>query len=241
MTRLAPKQSLFIMKSITSLILFITLFLFSLVAWGHDISTANAQFVQSFQGVATVPFLYLGAKHMLTGYDHLLFLLGIIFFLYRPKDIIFYITLFTTGHSITLLLGVFMSWQVNSYLVDAIIGLSIVYKALENMQAFEKWFNCTPNTGIAVFIFGLFHGLGLATKLQEYIQTGDGLVSNLISFNIGIELGQLLALIIILAALVLWRRHPSFKAQSFTVNIMLMTSGFIFFGIQTAGYFLSAK
>src|SRR5262244_567555 len=138
------------------------------LASGHNVSDRDASFVQSNQGPAIVPFIYLGAKHMVTGYDHLAFLVGVIFFLYRLKDIILYVSLFTVGHSITLLAGVLGGIHANSYIIDAIIGFSVVYKAFDNMDGFKRLFGFQPNTKIAVLLFGLFHGFGLATKLQEF-------------------------------------------------------------------------
>jgi hypothetical protein len=138
---------------------------------------------------------------MVTGYDHLLFLFGVIFFLYRMRDTGSYVTMFAIGHSVTLLFGVLGNVSVSSYLVDAIIGLSVVYKALDNMGAYQCWFGFQPNTKAATLIFGLFHGFGLATKLQDFEMAPDGLVVNLIAFNIGVELGQLLALGAILIAM----------------------------------------
>jgi hypothetical protein len=206
---------------------------------GHDLSAENASFVESLTGPAPGPFLYLGAKHMFTGYDHLLFILGVIFFLYRPRDIVLYVTLFTIGHSLTLMLGVLAGWQVNGHLIDAIIGLSVAYKAFENMGGFESLFNYKPDPRIAVFVFGLFHGLGLATKLQEYVNSGDGLMINLLSFNIGVELGQLAALTLILGALLYWRKGPAFQSQAFTANCLLMCAGFVLAGNQFMGYLWS--
>ncbi len=206
---------------------------------GHDLSADNARYVQGLSGAAAGPFLYLGAKHMFTGYDHLLFLLGVIFFLYRTRDIVLYVTLFTIGHSLTLLLGVWADWQVSGHLVDAIIGFSIVYKAFENMGGFESLFGFQPDTRIAVFVFGLCHGLGLATKLQAYVSSGDGLMFNLLSFNLGVELGQLLALALILWGLVLWRRRPDFHDHAFTSNTLLMCAGFVLAGYQFTGFLLA--
>ena len=211
---------------------------FSSLLVAHDLSADNAAFVQGLSGVAVGPFMYLGAKHMFTGYDHLLFLLGVIFFLYKPRHIILYVTLFTIGHSTTLLLGVLWGWGVNAHLVDAIIGLSIVYKGFENIGGFQSLFGWQPDTRIAVLVFGLFHGLGLATKLQGYAQSGDGLLVNMLSFNVGVELGQLAALFFILLALQLWRRYPSFERQAFSVNSLLMCAGLVLFGSQMAGYLL---
>ena len=208
------------------------------LALAHNISDSNAKFVEGMEGAAVAPFLYLGAKHMVTGYDHLLFLVGVIFFLYRVKDVVLYVTLFTIGHSITLLGGVLGGVQVNAYLIDAIIGFSIVYKAFENIGGFDKVFHFTPNTKIAVFIFGLFHGLGLATKLQEFSLSGDGLVTNILSFNVGVEIGQMLALSAILILLLRWRQQPSFEKNAFWANSLLMIGGFMLAGYQLAGYFV---
>lgn len=206
------------------------------LAAAHDLSADNAAFVQGLSGVAIGPFMYLGAKHMFTGYDHLLFLLGVIFFLYKPRHIILYVTLFTIGHSTTLLLGVLWGWGVNAYLVDAIIGLSVVYKGFENIDGFQTLFGVQPDPRLAVLVFGFFHGLGLATKLQDYAQSSDGLLANMLSFNLGVELGQLAALFFILLALQLWRRYPAFQRQAFAVNSLLMCAGFVLFGSQMAGY-----
>src|SRR5580704_15421960 len=133
-------------------------------AGAHNVSKRDASFVESTKGAAIGPFLYLGAKHMVTGYDHLAFLVGVIFFLYRLKDVVTYVSLFTVGHSITLLAGVLGGIHANSYVVDAIIGFSVVYKAFDNMDGFKRFLGFEPNTKMAVLIFGLFHGFGLATK-----------------------------------------------------------------------------
>ncbi|MCW8195266.1 HupE/UreJ family protein [Proteobacteria bacterium 005FR1] len=207
--------------------------------WAHNISENNAQFVEGIEGASVAPFMYLGAKHMVTGYDHLLFLVGVIFFLYKLRDVVLYVTLFTIGHSLTLLAGVLGGIQVNAYLVDAIIGLSIVYKAFENMGGFEKLLGVTPNTKTAVLVFGLFHGLGLATKLQEFSIAENGLVANIVSFNAGVEIGQLLALSAILLLLWQWRQQASFQRNAFLANSVLMTGGFLLTGYQLAGFIVS--
>lgn len=206
------------------------------VAQAHGVAESDKAFILQSSGVQFVAFLYLGAKHMITGYDHLLFLFGVIFFLYRVKDIGLYVTLFAVGHSVTLMLGVLMQWQINAFLIDAIIGFSVVYKALENMGAWQLWLRRQPDTRIAVLIFGLFHGLGLATKLQEFALKGDGLVINLIAFNIGVEVGQFLALCAILIAMAYWRRLPAFHGHAFATNTALMSSGFVLMGFQLFGY-----
>ena len=214
--------------------------LLPVVALGHTIEGSDANFVQAIDGPAVGPFIYLGAKHMVTGYDHLLFLVGVIFFLYHPKHVVEYVTLFALGHSITLLLGVLANLQVNAYLIDAIIGLSIVYKAFENMDGFRRVFGVEPNTKIAVFVFGLFHGLGLATKLQEFTISDNGLVTNIVSFNVGVEIGQILALSAVLIVLSIWRNSASYLRHAFATNTVLMTGGFLLAGYQLSAYLLQS-
>ena len=204
-------------------------------ASAHGVADGDKGYIQETTGFLFGPFVYLGAKHMVTGYDHLLFLFGVIFFLYRMKDIGVYVTLFAIGHSATLLLGVIAKISVNSYLIDAIIGLSVVYKALDNLGAFQRWFGFQPDTKAATLIFGLFHGFGLATKLQDFELAADGLILNLVSFNVGVELGQLLALGAILIAMGYWRRTDGFWRHAYTANVVLMTLGFILAGYQVAG------
>lgn len=213
--------------------------LLSGVAAAHGVADDDKQFIEGSAGLQLLPFLYLGAKHMVTGYDHLLFLFGVIFFLYRLKEVGLYVTLFAIGHSSTLLLGVLSGTHVNSYLVDAIIGLSVVYKALDNLGAFKIWCGVQPNTKAAVLIFGFFHGFGLATKLQDFQLSADGLVPNILAFNVGVELGQLLALTAILIMMGFWRRSSLFPRQAFAANTLLMTAGFVLAGYQLVGYFQS--
>lgn len=215
--------------------------LMSGVAEAHGVSKKDAAFVQSIEGAAIAPFMYLGAKHMVTGYDHLLFLVGVIFFLYRMRDVIQYVSLFTIGHSLTLLVGVLGGVHANAYIVDAIIGLSVVYKAFENVGGFRYFLGYQPNTKMAVLVFGLFHGFGLATKLQELVLSGDGLVTNIVSFNVGVELGQVLALTAVLIALTYWRTRSGFLRHAFVTNAALMGGGFLLMGYQLSGYILSAQ
>ena len=205
-------------------------------ASAHNVSKRDASFVQSNEGAAIVPFIYLGAKHMVTGYDHLAFLVGVIFFLYRMKDIVLYVSLFTIGHSITLLAGVLGGIHANPYVIDAIIGLSVVYKAFDNMDGFQRLFGFQPNAKLAVLIFGLFHGFGLATKLQELDLARNGLVTNIISFNAGVEVGQVLALTTVLIALSIWRTRSGFLRYALAANTALMAVGFVLVGYQIAGY-----
>src|SRR5262245_37508413 len=209
------------------------------IANAHNVSKNDAKFVQANQGRAIAPFMYLGAKHMVTGYDHSLFLVGVIFFLYRLKDVVQYVSLFTIGHSITLLVGVLGGVHANSFIIDAIIGLSVVYKAFDNMDGFKSFLGFQPNTKWAVLLFGLFHGFGLATKLQEFALSENGLVANIVSFNVGVEIGQVLALTGVLIALSYWRTRDGFLRHAFVTNTALMTGGFILTGYQLAGYLLT--
>src|SRR5215831_5843340 len=208
-------------------------------AAAHDVSKRDASFVQSNEGAAIFPFLYLGAKHMVTGYDHLAFLVGVIFFLYRLKDVVAYVSLFTIGHSITLLAGVLGGIHANSFVVDAIIGFSVVYKAFDNMGGFRQLLGFQPNAKLAVLIFGLCHGFGLATKLQELDLSKNGLVANIVSFNAGVEIGQVLALTAVLIALGVWRTRSGFLRHAFATNTALMAVGFVLTGYQIAGYYLA--
>jgi hypothetical protein len=221
-----------------SALLTVSLLFWSAAAWAHDVAEGDKAFVQSIDGPAFIPFLYLGAKHMVTGYDHLLFLFGVIFYLFRLREVATYVTLFALGHSTTLITGVLIGTHVSAHLVDAVIGLSVVYKALDNLGAYRRWFGVQPNARLAVFLFGLVHGLGLATKLQDFALSPDGLLANLIAFNVGVEIGQLLALAAILIVMGYWRRTASFARHAFAANVLLMTAGFVLFGLQMTGYVL---
>lgn len=210
---------------------------FPTVLLAHGVTGGDKGYIQEIAGTNLIPFAYLGAKHMVTGYDHLLFLFGVIFFLYRLKDVGIYVSLFAIGHSSTLLLGVYTGISVSAYLIDAIIGLSVAYKALDNLGAFKIWFGIQPNTKITTFIFGLFHGFGLATKILEFEISPDGLFANLIAFNVGVEIGQMLALSAILIAMTYWRKSGDFIKRAYSSNVILMTLGFMLFGYQMVGYF----
>ncbi len=224
-------------RSVTALLTTLLCLAFATTAYAHGVAEGDQGYIEQTSGPQIIAFLYLGAKHMVTGYDHLLFLFGVIFFLYRAKDVATYVTLFAVGHSTTLLAGVWFGTSVSSYAVDAIIGLSVVYNALDNLGAYQRWFGFQPNTKAAVLIFGFFHGFGLATKLQEFSLSPDGLLTNLIAFNVGVEIGQFLALGAILIAMGYWRRTASFGRFAFAANVALMTAGFVLFGYQLTGYF----
>lgn len=209
------------------------------VLTAHGVSNRDAAFVRTVTGPAPAPFMYLGAKHMVTGYDHILFLVGVIFFLYRTVDVVKYVSLFTFGHSLTLMIGVLANIPANAYIIDAIIGLSVVYKGFENIGGFDQVFGWRPNAKWAVFIFGLFHGLGLATKLQELALPANGLFANLLAFNVGVEMGQVLALMGVLVLFSWWRTRHGFLRHAFSTNVALMVGGFALLGYQLVGYFVN--
>ena len=217
--------------------LVVALILAAPVVHGHGVAERDARLLESIDGPAVAPLMYLGAKHMVTGYDHLLFLAGVVFFLYRPRHILLYVTLFTLGHSVTLLAGALWGVRANPYLIDAVIGLSVVYKGFENVGGFRRLFGGQPDPRVAVLVFGLFHGLGLATKLQDLALSPNGLVTNIVSFNVGVEIGQVLALSVVLIGLVWWRRQGGYARHAFAANAALMSGGFALMGFQIAGFF----
>ena len=205
----------------------------------HAVTQGDKGYIQEISGVHLLPFAYLGAKHMVTGYDHILFLFGVVFFLYRLSHVALYVSLFAVGHSTTMVLGVYFDIGINAFLIDAVIGFSVVYKALDNLGAFQRWFGCQPDTRIATLVFGLIHGFGLATKIQEYEISRDGLVPNLLAFNVGVEIGQLLALSVILIGISYWRRTAGFARYAYSANVVMMSAGFILVGMQLTGHIVS--
>ena len=208
-------------------------------AMAHAVTEGDKGYIMEISGVHLIPFTYLGAKHMVTGYDHLLFLFSVVFFLYRMKHVAIYVSLFAIGHSTTMLAGVYFGWGVSSYLIDAIIGLSVAYKALDNLGAYQRWFGIQPNTKAATLVFGLFHGLGLATKIIDYEIAEDGLLPNLLAFNVGVELGQLIALAMILIVMGFWRKNTCFLKHAYSANVAMLSAGFILIGYQLTGYFVA--
>jgi hypothetical protein len=207
------------------------------VALGHGVAGGDQLFLEQSDGMQLGPFVYLGAKHMVTGYDHLLFIVGVIFFLYKVRDVAVYVSLFSLGHSITLLYGVLSGTYVNPYLIDAVIGFSVVYKGLDNLGVFERWLGSQPDTKVAVLIFGLCHGFGLATKLQDFELSPDGLVRNIVAFNVGVEVGQFLALTFVLIGISYWRRSGAFETQAHAANAALIVAGLGLVVYQLQGYF----
>jgi len=206
-------------------------------AYAHGVTAGDKGYIMETFGTRIVPFMYLGAKHMVTGYDHLLFLFGVIFYLYRLKDIGVYVTLFALGHSITLIAGVLTGVHVDAYLIDAVIGGSVIYKALDNLEVFSRGLRYQPDPRTATMLFGLVHGLGLATKMLDFELAKDGLMANLLAFNVGVEIGQFLALCVILIAMSFWRRSATFVRYATAANVLLLLSGAALVVYQLNGYF----
>ena len=205
-------------------------------ALAHNVSKEDAELIAGKTGVQFILYTWLGAKHMVTGYDHLLFLVGVIFYLRNLRLIAVFVSLFALGHSITLIAGVLLGLDVNPYLVDAIIGLSVAYKGFDNLKGFDKLFGDRPDERSAVFIFGLFHGLGLATKLQDLGLPEDGLLANLVSFNLGVEFGQLAALVVIVLTIRLLPARSEGSSVGAVVNVGLIAAGFALMAYQIGLY-----
>lgn len=206
--------------------------------WAHDVSDADQAILD---GGGLLSYVWVGAKHMLTGYDHLLFLGGVIFFLKGFKDILKFITVFTIGHSITLIGATYLGIKADEHLIDAVIGLSVLYKGFENLGGFEKVFKTSsPNLLGMVFLFGLIHGLGLSTRLQSFAIGESDFLAKIISFNVGVELGQVAALIPIIFLIDRWRSHKSYDSFYKAANVYLVIAGIGLAAYQLIGYFGSS-
>lgn len=197
----------------------------SIPAIAHGISAADRQ---RMLDAGYLQYVELGARHMLTGYDHLLFLFGVVFFLTGMKDVLKFVSIFTLGHCITLIGATLLKISWNYYFVDALIALSVMYKAFDNIGGFQRYLQMkSPNLLWAVFGFGLLHGFGLSTRLQQ-LPLGDdqaGIVMRILSFNVGVELGQVAALAAMVALLGLWRQRASFARFSQLANVALLYAG----------------
>jgi hypothetical protein len=203
-------------------------------AFGHGMSEAEKL---SIMEGGNLRYMWIGATHMLSGYDHLLFVLGIVFFLTRFRDIVKYITAFTLGHSATLIFATFNGIQVNYFLIDAVIAISVCYIAFANLDGFRKYLDVKPPNLLAMITgLGLIHGLGLSTRLQQLPLSEDELLLNIISFNVGIEVGQIMALTVMLGLLSGWRKSASFKPFSTISNYGLIFAGLFLFMMQMHGY-----
>ena len=207
-----------------------------MLAMAHGISEADRK---NMLDGGYLRYVGLGASHMLTGYDHLLFLLGVVFFLTSFKDIAKFVTVFTIGHCITLIFATYYKITWNYYLVDAIIAISVIYKGFDNNGGFQKYFQmASPNLLAAVFGFGLLHGFGLSTRLQQ-LPLGDdntAMLLRILSFNVGVEVGQIAALTVMLALLAIWRKRASFSRFSFAANLALVYAGVYLLFTQLHGY-----
>lgn len=227
-------------RGIVQLFVFLLLGAFVASVFGHNVSKEDIAALRVLSGVQIAHYMWLGAKHMVTGYDHLLFLLGVIYYIKKFNDVFVLVSLFALGHSVTLILGVTLSWAVSPYLVDAIIGFSVLYKGFDNLGAIDALFDERPDEKLVVTVFGLFHGLGLATKLQTLVVRDDGLIANLLAFNLGVELGQIVALfcaLLILNLLPVFRNH---RQTAIFVNVMLVMLGCTLMFYQLRLHYLSA-
>jgi len=211
------------------------LLLFPLLLAAHGVSSGDQEILNNG---GLLSYIYVGAKHMVTGYDHLLFLAGVIFYLTGFKDIVRFITVFTIGHSITLIGATYLGIKADEHLIDAVIALSVLYKGFENLGGFEKYFKTkSPNLLLMVFLFGLIHGFGLSTRLQSFDVGTSQFLSKIVCFNIGVELGQILALIPIVFIITQWQKKKSYKAFYKAANVYLVLAGLGLFLYQMYGYF----
>lgn len=223
--------------NILKLLLIIIISVIGFGAAAHGVDDTSRSFIEGNQQLQIIPFIYIGAKHMVTGYDHLLFLVAVVFLIFNLRDIVILVSLFTLGHSITLVAGVALNWQINAYLVDAIIGLSVVYKAIDNLAGWQTLLGKQLNPRHMVLAFGLVHGLGLASKLQELNLNQEHLIAHLLSFNLGVELGQILALVAVLILIRFWQQHRSFERFQRQCNFGLIFLGMLLTIDQLAGLF----
>ena len=222
-------------QSRRNLFIFILLVTSPILLSAHGVNESD-QLILSNGGLLS--YIFVGAKHMITGYDHLLFLTGVIFYLRNFKDIVRFITVFTIGHSITLVGATYYGIKADEHLIDAVIAISVLYKGFENLEGFKKFFGFqSPNLLLMVFIFGLIHGFGLSTRLQSFTIGTDQLLAKIVSFNIGVELGQVLALIPIVFIISKWKLLKSYKTFYNAVNWFLILAGIALFIFQMFGYF----
>lgn len=208
--------------------------LLPVLMYAHGVSAADQEILTNGGLLA---YILVGAKHMVTGYDHLLFLTGVIFYLNNFRDIVKFITVFTIGHSITLISATLLGIQANEHLIDAVIALSVLYKGFENLSGFQKFFKVdSPNLLFMVFIFGLIHGFGLSTRLQSFDLGSGQIFAKIVSFNVGVEFGQILALIPIVFIISRWKKFKSYQTFYKTANWFLVLAGIGLFVFQMYMY-----
>lgn len=229
MKKLAPDP-----RTLVLVVVLLSLVLWAQTAFAHGMSDEEKQAIVDGGNMA---YLWLGATHMLSGYDHLAFVFGIIFFLTSFREIAKYITAFTLGHSVTLILATFNGLQLNYFLIDAVIGLSVSYIAFHNIDGFRKYLGVKPPNILFMIVgLGLIHGFGLSTRLQDLPLSDDGLLLNIISFNLGVELGQVGALAVMLLVVAAWRKRDGFETFSRIANYSLILWGGLLFLMQMHGY-----
>lgn len=222
------------MKQSTRFLALPLLFLYPILLEAHGVSHSD-QAILSKGGI--MAYILVGAKHMITGYDHLLFLTGVIFYLSNFRDIVRFITAFTIGHSITLISATYWGIKADEHLVDAVIALSVLYKGFENLAGFDKILKIpSPNLLAMVFIFGLIHGFGLSTRLQSFEMGTEQFLAKIIGFNVGVELGQIIALIPIVFIITKWKSQKSYRAFYKSVNFYLILAGIYLFAYQLYSY-----
>jgi F0F1-type ATP synthase assembly protein I len=203
--------------------------------WAHDVTDADQEILNNG---GLLSYVWVGAKHMVTGYDHILFLVGVIFLLKNFRDILLFITVFTIGHSITLIGATYLGIKADEHLIDAVISLSVLYKGFENLGGFEKVFKVnSPNLLFMVFLFGLIHGFGLSTRLQSFAMGEANFLAKIVSFNVGVELGQMAALIPIIFLIDSFRHNKSYEAFYKAANVYLVIAGLALTAYQLMGYF----
>ena len=222
-------------QSQRNLLILISLFIYPFLLAAHGVSESDQEILSNG---GLLEYIFVGAKHMVTGYDHLLFLIGVIFYLNNFKDIVRFVTVFTIGHSITLISATYLGIKADEHLIDAVIAISVLYKGFENLDGFKKILGIkSPNLLLMVFIFGLIHGFGLSTRLQSFDMGTGQFLEKIISFNIGVELGQVLALIPIVFIISKWKARDSYRTFYKTVNWFLIIAGIALFIFQMYGYF----
>lgn len=229
----------FVGLGIVCLFFFVLVIVVSLLfVFVYNVIVGDVGYIQEIWGVKIVFFMYLGVKYMVIGYDYILFLLGVVFFLYWMSYVVIYVSLFVVGYLIMMLVGVYFGWNVNLYVIDVLIGLLVVYKVLDNFGVYQCWFGFQLDIKVVILIFGLIYGIGLVIKIFDYEIVEEGLILNFLVFNVGVEIGQFLVFGVILIVMGYWCCIYSFWCYVYIVNVVMMFMGFVFMGYQIIGYFV---